>query len=247
MTQAQLRLRLFGGPNGSGKSTVVDALPKEWLGIYINADNLEREWRRQGAVDLAQFELEAPQIARLWPFLEASTLLDETRLELLRASFRTEGGVVHVDPGRVNSYLAAATSDFLRHQLLELRKSFTFESVMSHVSKVEFLHKARAAGYRTYLYFVATDDPELNAARVAQRVALDGHPVDRDKIFKRYDESIAQLEAAVEATDRAYVFDNSGDHHELLVEVTSGDKLTVHANSLPHWFTSSSMWKAFAE
>ncbi len=52
----------------------------------------------------------------------------------------------------VNSYLAATVADFLRHQLLAARLSFTFESVMSHRSKLEFLQLAAATGYRTYLY-----------------------------------------------------------------------------------------------
>jgi predicted kinase len=36
------RLTLFAGPNGSGKSTLVDEQRAEWIGHYLNADDLEK-------------------------------------------------------------------------------------------------------------------------------------------------------------------------------------------------------------
>ena len=68
-------------------------------------------------------------------------------------------------------------ADFLRIKLLERQATFTFETVMSHPSKVKLLEKAKAAGYRTYLYYVATDDPAINISRVQNRTKLDGHDV----------------------------------------------------------------------
>ena len=37
------RLRMFAGPNGNGKSTLNSVVSKELLGIYINADEIEKE------------------------------------------------------------------------------------------------------------------------------------------------------------------------------------------------------------
>ncbi len=34
------RLRMFAGPNGSGKSTIKEFLHSEWLGVYVNADEI---------------------------------------------------------------------------------------------------------------------------------------------------------------------------------------------------------------
>jgi predicted ABC-type ATPase len=39
------RLRIFAGPNGSGKSTIKELIPSDWLGIYINADEIEKTIR----------------------------------------------------------------------------------------------------------------------------------------------------------------------------------------------------------
>ena len=70
----------------------------------------------------------------------------------------------------MNSYLASVAVDFLRTRLIQARTSFTFETVMSHPDKVQILARARRAGFRTYLYFVATDDPAINISRVRNRV-----------------------------------------------------------------------------
>ena len=41
--------------------------------------------------------------------------------------------------------------------------------LMSHPSKLEFLQIARKQGYKTYLYFVFTDDLNTNLARAQLR------------------------------------------------------------------------------
>jgi predicted ABC-type ATPase len=110
----------------------------------------------------------------------------------------------------VNSYFASVAGDFLRQKLLDQKLSFTFETVMSHPSKVDLLASAQQAGYRTYLYFVATDDPDINISRVRSRVKLGGHAVPEDRIVKRYHRSLDLLMQAIQHTNRAYVFDNSG-------------------------------------
>ncbi|QHJ01308.1 hypothetical protein GT347_26960 [Xylophilus rhododendri] len=145
----------------------------------------------------------------------------------------------------VDSYLAATICDFLRQELLASGRDFTFETVMSHGSKVDFMREAQRRGYRTYLYFIATGDADINIDRVDQRVALGGHPVDPATVRQRYERSIALLLQACEAANRAYVFDNSGQAHQMLAEVTDGDELTLHSDTLPAWFTGSALWQAF--
>lgn len=96
-----------------------------------------------------------------------------------------------------------------RRTCLEQRCSFTFETVMSHPSKVEILRQARDAGFAVVVYFVATENADLNVARVAQRVAQGGHPVPEDRIRARYVRTLALLPAALGEADRAVLFDNS--------------------------------------
>src|SRR5690606_9510281 len=93
----------------------------------------------------------------------------------------------------VNAYFASVAADFLRQKLLERRVSLSFETVMSSPDKVALLAQAQALGYRTYLYYVATDDPAINVARVQARVQLGGHDVPEGKIPQRYYRSLDLL------------------------------------------------------
>ena len=116
---------------------------------------------------------------------------------------------------------------------------------MSHESKVQFIAEARERGYRTYLYFVATDDVAINVDRVQQRVELGGHPVAQSNIYARYPKSIALLRSACAVSSRAYVFDNSGNALRLVAEVTGGDEMTLHTDSVPAWFIDTELWRYF--
>lgn len=152
-------------------------------------------------------------------------------------------GRLEFGAAEVNSYVASVAGDFLRQKLLEQKSSFTFETVMSHPSKIDILAHAQKAGYRTYLYFVATDDPTINVSRVRNRVKLNGHDVPEDKIVTRYYRSLDLLIEAIRHTNRAYIFDNSGDNDEgkqtWLAEITEGKKLELKADKIPAWFIRS--------
>lgn len=118
---------------------------------------------------------------------------------------------------------------------------------MSSRDKVDLMGEAQAMGYRTYLYFVATESPEINIQRVQVRVAEGGHDVPPDRVRARYSRSIALLAEACNVANRAYVFDNSGEAHRLVAEVTEAEELTLHTDSLPHWFTQTELWRSFSE
>lgn len=251
VASAQPRLRVFAGPNGSGKSTIHEVLKPEWVGVYVNADEIEKQLRHSGALDLNSFELmetaEALQ-QRISAHLAASELLAQHGL--LQAAQAVAVGPdrqLHLPPELANSYVAAVLADAIRRALLAQGSTFTFETVMSSPDKIDFMREAQALGYRTYLYFVATDDPEINISRVQLRVSQGGHDVPENLIRSRYTRSIGLLDEASLAANRTYVFDNSGDAHELIAEISNGDEMTVHATSLPAWFTGTSLWRSFQE
>ena len=109
---------------------------------------------------------------------------------------------------------------------------------MSSPDKVELLKQAQQQGYRTYLYFIATDDPEINISRVQNRVKQGGHSVPEDKIISRYHRSIDLLMEAIRYTNRAYIFDNSSNNQDRtwLAEITDGRTLEIKARQVPVWF-----------
>ena len=96
-----------------------------------------------------------------------------------------------------------------REELLAERRSRAFETVFSARDKVEFVARAVAADYFVRVFFVGTDDPAINAARVAHRVMAGGHSVPVDKIVARYGKSLANLQAVIRIAQRVYVFDNT--------------------------------------
>lgn len=104
---------------------------------------------------------------------------------------------------------AANYAEGERETCLGKRESLIFETVLSRRDKLEFMARAAAAGYFIRLFFVGTDDPSINAARVASRVYVGGHGVPTEKIAERYSKSIANCVRAARHVDRVYVYDNS--------------------------------------
>jgi predicted ABC-type ATPase len=230
---------MFAGPNGSGKSTLKAVLPKVLLGIYLNPDEIEQEIRRQSFLDFNSYGVSATADTVL-PFFTGSSFLISAGYEKEARQLVFEAGRLHFASVAVNSYFASVAADFLRQKLLEQKTSFTFETVMSHRSKVNLLEQAQRLGYRTYLYFVATDDPAINISRVRNRVGQGGHAVPEDKIEERYHRSLNLLMDAIRHSHRAYVFDNSTDaqnpSHTWLAEITEGRMLELKTGQIPAWF-----------
>ncbi len=230
---------MFAGPNGSGKSTLKAYLPADLLGSYLNPDEIEQGIRERGFLDFADHGVVAigPEVLR---FFRDSDFLAKAGLTAAAHTLTFADGRLDFSRLEVNSYLASVSVDFLSQRLLAQKSSFTLETVMSHPGKVALLTQAQAAGYRNYLYFVATDDPAINISRVHNRVMLGGHAVPEDRIVQRYHRSIALLMEAIRQTNRAYIFDNSGDNadrsHTWLAEITDGRMLELKTERIPAWF-----------
>jgi predicted ABC-type ATPase len=104
---------------------------------------------------------------------------------------------------------AQAIADFQRDRCLASGLSFSFETVMSHPSKVEFMIRADDAGYDVTMYFVCTSDPEINIRRVENRVRRGGHDVPHERIVARYWRTLGLLPHAALVARRTVLFDNS--------------------------------------
>ncbi|MBD8705248.1 MULTISPECIES: zeta toxin family protein [unclassified Pseudomonas] len=213
-------------------------VPANLIGIYVNADDIEHDVKATGFLDLSIYKIHTtPQI--LHSFIDQHSLLVRFNRQVQAKLIGLDGDRIDFTRVPMDSYFASAIADFIRHQLLELGENFTFETVMSSPDKVEFLELAQRKGYRTYLYYVSTDSVDINIQRVANRVAEGGHNVPEDKIRKRYKGSLDLLPAAVEATHRAYIFDNSEAEAVLLAEVTDGTDFEFRFENLPDWFVEN--------
>jgi predicted ABC-type ATPase len=138
---------------------------------------------------------------------------------------------------------AQAIADRRREACIETRRSFSFETVMSHPSKIDILVRAKAAGFYVQLFFVGIDDPQTNIERVRLRVAQGGHDVPSDKIVPRWHRTMALLHRAIKIADQSFLFDNSAagidQGLKLILIATRTDDgnvdLNLKANSPPYW------------
>jgi predicted ABC-type ATPase len=112
-------------------------------------------------------------------------------------------------PEPARSRQAQAIADFQRDRCLASKSSFSFETVMSHPSKVNFMIRAHDAGYDVTLYFVCTSNPEINIRRVENRVRRGGHDVPHERIVSRYWRTLELLPHAALVARRTVLFDNS--------------------------------------
>ena len=214
------RMRIFAGPNDSGKTTIIKSLQSEiGFGVYVNADDIESLLKESAVLLFSAYQLFITQ-DHLQTFFKNSIFSPVKRNEPnLWTKLTIQHNVLHINTA-IDSYLAADLAEFIRQQLVANGISFTYETVMSHKNKIEFLQTVKEQGYRIYLYFVATEDPGINISRVNVRVAQLGHNVAPDVITNRYFRSLRQLSAAVKISNRAYIWDNSGTVSLLIAEIT---------------------------
>jgi predicted ABC-type ATPase len=96
------------------------------------------------------------------------------------------------------------------------------------------MREAKAAGYFIRFFYIGTNSPAINAARVAQRIMEGGHNVPIPKIIERYPRSIANCVIGCKIADRGYVYDNSGlpDEEKLLFRTTDGVRIKLYETDL---------------
>lgn len=215
------------------------------LGVYINADEIEKKIKAGSELNFRDFNV-SPDSRGFIEFLSRHPVLKKSSIAndvIARLSLR--GSVLHLNGVVFDSYLASAISDYIRQQLLDARISFTFETVMSDRSKIELLAQAREKGYRVYVYYIATDDPEINVSRVEARYRGGGHGVAPIKVRERYKRSLDLLVEAIRLSHRAFVFDNSGipGGHVWLAEITDSLELEIKSSELPDWFNGAVLQK----
>ena len=230
------RLRMLADPNGSGKSTLAAQLSSDYavnLYRFVNADLLFAEVV-QSHRTACPFSIDN---AELVEFVAQSTYPREYKRPFESGEiYIDEEDYLHFSANGINSYSVAIVADFFKEQYLKHRISFSFETVFSHPAKIDILKRAQAAGFKTYMYFVATENPVINVNRIKERVALGGHDVPEEKTRSRYLRCMEQVRYALPYLNRAYFFDNSTQQSLYLAEYVSEVGFTLHSELLPSWF-----------
>jgi len=131
---------------------------------------------------------------------------------------------------------AALFAEKQREICLEKRNSLIFETVLSAHDKIDFIQRAKQQDYFIRLFFIGTDNPQINALRIAQRVMQGGHDVPIQKIISRYYKSIANCILLSKIVDRLYVYDNSIENGQTeLLFRANGGKFVKHYAPMHEW------------
>ena len=230
------RLRMLAGPNGSGKSTLAQQLVDDYavnLYKFLNADMLFAEIAQSG-VTACPFSIDNKELI---DFVIRSTYPEQCKEPFLKQEIYIDDNDYFIfSKQSVNSYTVAIAADFFKDQYLKRKLSFSFETVFSHPAKVDILKNAQAAGFRTYMYFVATEDPQVNLNRIKVRVKSGGHDVPADKTVARYYRCLEQIKFALQYLNRAYFFDNSSTKMLYFAEYESSKGFQLHSEMIPDWF-----------
>lgn len=125
----------------------------------------------------------------------------------------------------------------LREQCLRDKKGFVFETVFSAQEKIDFVIRAKQAGFFIRIFFISTSNPAINASRIAKRVMEGGHDVPITKIISRYNKSIQNCKTVASIVDRLYVYDNSIDDVDArpLFRLSEGVLAKQYTEDIPDW------------
>jgi len=135
-----------------------------------------------------------------------------------------------------HSYEAARIASSQRDALIASGQSFATETVFSHISKLDILRNARAAGYFISLHVVAIPE-ELAVARVSDRVHNGGHYVPEDKIRTRFHRLWPLVGEAIKLADRTVLYDNSESRTPFRIFAKYESDRLRQSIGWPDWFT----------
>ena len=231
------RFRIFAGPNGSGKSTLFEYLRSKkniHTEIYVSADRIEAELRKKNTFVFNAYRVSTTK-DDFFNYITSHGMWNAVSAKDPGEWFTLKSGVVKVKKSAISSYSASFIAGYLVDKLMKSGQSFCFETVMSHKSKLDLFGKAKACGYKTYLYYIFTQSIELNIARIKLRVEAGGHDVSDVKVRERFGRSMRLLLSAVGESDVSYIIDNTYNNFNIVGEGKDG-KVFWADRTLPEFF-----------
>ena len=102
---------------------------------------------------------------------------------------------------------------------LKNRNSFAFETVLSHPSKTDMMKRVKDMGYKVVLFFICTQNVEINHARTIKREQETGqYAVPLNDLTRYYTRSMDMVSNAVPLADYAKIYNNSWEDPKLIAE-----------------------------
>lgn len=117
---------------------------------------------------------------------------------------------------------------------IERQESFMIESNLSKSSDYDWIENMQRHGYDVVLYFLGTDDTEINKDRVLTRVAQGGHDIAVPIIEQRHRMGITYLKSKVLNFTEAYLYDSSKRIPQQVAVLKQG-RIIERINEIPLW------------
>lgn len=144
--------------------------------------------------------------------------------------------LVYPKAPEAHSYDAAILAEQIRLQLLREGRSFCFETVFSHPSKIDVVAQAKTLGYEIILVFIHLSDSALNQARIAQRINEGGHSVPPEKVISRIPRVLKLIKQTLPLCDEIYMLDNSSAANPFQqVAVIRDNQINFQQQNVPAW------------
>jgi predicted ABC-type ATPase len=111
---------------------------------------------------------------------------------------------------------------------------FMIESNLALQSDYTWIENIKKKGYQVILYFLGTDDLEINYKRVNNRIKEGGHSVPESIITHRYKIGLSYLKSKILLFHHVFLIDNSLAFPRKMVEVEN-NKLIFKEINCPLW------------
>lgn len=122
--------------------------------------------------------------------------------------------------------------------LLHDRKDFMIESNLAKSADYEWIELLRKNGYETVLFFLGTNNVEINKNRVRARILEGGHAVADAIIEQRYQMGLSYLKARVLDFSDATLIDVSEHRPRIMAQLENG-RIVYKASDCEHWIQAS--------
>lgn len=163
----------------------------------------------------------------------------KTRLQPLGLPFVNADMIakeLYPDAPEEHSYDAAIIAEDMRYRLLQEGRSFCFETVFSHPSKIDFVAHAKALGYQIILIFIHLESADLNIARISQRLESGGHNVPDEKVEQRIPRLLKHIKTVIPLCDHVRILDNSSARNPFMpIMIIRDGAVEVQQSNVPAW------------
>ena len=175
---------------------------------------LEKLYQKQDNYDKKLYIFAGPNGSGKSTLIANLFMLENFDIKYINADIIATQKFSHITDENQKNYQSMFYTMELVQEYISQGKSFCYETVLSHPSKLDIVEKAKENGYKIISVFVCTQSPQINVQRVQKRARQGGHDVPAEKITQRYYRSIENWKTLRILSDEYYEFDNSQEKGE---------------------------------